>query len=459
MSQLRKYFPGLDSLRNYLHFGIPGGFFRNVSWQYVASMWTMGIGFVYALLVGRHLGAAEFGLIALGLGFASMVFEFVELRLHEVTIRYITEFWETGETSLTLAFVKLTLLTNLATAGLALLVIAGLSPYAQDYLIRDSRGSVVLLLSGLSLFFISLAYPTSQGLLRVLALYRSQAVVSICGTTLKLALTLGVMWGWGWGVMGVMGVAVAASLVTNLSLLGVALWHLNRHIPFRRTPAPLRLLWPRLLEIRRFVLNTYFLSITSIPVRNLDINLLGWFTSLEVVGVYRVAKNFMTAMFTITDPTFIVVYPELAKMWTKRQPAEMKVFIKKLTWMLGILALVLFVSTFLLVPQVIQLVMGKEFAGAGLLFRCMAWGILFWAPVMWANPLLMAAGRPDLTLKASLLGSVIILGLYLVCVPLWGGIGTALVNALSAPVGMALTLWLGLRAGIIFPQFRPVPIS
>lgn len=101
--------------------------------------------------------------------------------------------------------------------------------------------------------------------------------------------------------------------------------------------------------------------------------------------------------------------------------------------------------------------MRSEFAEAGLLFRCMGWGIILWSPMIWAGPLLVAAGRTDLTLRTSLASSVTMLLLYSAAIPLLGALGAALVYAVNHAVFVTFALWHARRAGLLLPAAVPSP--
>lgn len=435
---------------------VPAGFYNRLSWQYVASLTTVGVGFVYALVVARALGPAEFGLMSLGLGFATIVFQVVELRLQEAVIRYVAEFWEAQDAARTLAALKLFLIANVGTGLLAFVLVLGAGGWAEEHLLRDVRGQSVLLLAALTVLFTNMATATAYGVYRVFGEFRLQAIITSVGAVVKLAITSAVLFGLRWDVIGVMGVGMAASLGTTALLLGFALRIVARKIDLKNTPAPLSVLAERRTEIRKFVTSTYVLSLTMIPTKDLDLNLLGLFVPLQVVGVYKIAKSFMSAVWTISDPIFLVVYPELARLWTRRAMDEMRGFVKRITAVVGVSALLAYLGACIVVPIVIVQLMGEEFAGAGSLFRLMTWGLVFWAPFVWVNPLLLAAGRPDLVLKASLVGGILTLLIYFVAIPRWGAAGAAFVTALVNPIVLVLSLRIGIGAGIV-PSFRGRP--
>ncbi len=437
--------------QKFLRESFPIGFFTNLSWQYSESTVGMVFGFLYTLLVGRLLGPSEFGLMALGLSFSALVFQIIELRLHESLIRYVAEFWEKGDSNRTLAVIKLSFIADITTGIIALIVVFLLSSFAQVHLIRDPRGSLILTLSALTIFSGNIATVTSIGILRVFSHFKPLALVRSSGIVLRFLLTLLGLLIFNLDVIGVLIIHVISSSITNLVLTLLALKELNSRIPLMKTNAPIRLLAQRKNEIGRFAWNTYLLSLTKVPIQELDVIVLGWLTSHNVVGVYKVAKNFAIALWTMADSVYFVVYPEIAKLWTKRKINDLSSFVKRLTVLVGAVGSIAFSITFLIVPYFIQLIMGQEYAQAGILFRWMSWGILVWAPLIWVPPLLAAADRPDLNFKSSLIVAMATFALLPFTVVSWGATGAALVYALKAPLLMTLLLSFGKRAGIIFP--------
>lgn len=428
--------------------GIPAGFLGNLSWQYVSTIWTMLMGFCYSLLLGRSLGVAEFGLYSLSLGFATVVFQLFELRLHEAVIRYVAEYWENKDLPRMTATINLSLWLNICSGLLALTVILGLMPLAKRFLIHDERSLQLLILAGLTVFCSNVSTATAFGILRTFGKFRAQTLVTVTGTTLKLIATYAVITWLGSGILGVMVVGVITSLCINAVLVWLALRVVKLHVPHNQN-ASWRLLQPRIIEMRRFVVSTYLFSLSGIPTKELDVTLLGLFSSAQVVGVYKMAKNFITAMWAASDPVFYVVYPELARLWSRKDFAMIRSFLKRLTLVLGAAGILIYLGAMLVVPKVILITLGPAYAESIIIFRWMAWFIIFWMPFLWINSLFLAAGKPDLMLKASIAASLSTIGLYFIFIPIWHGSGAALAYALGTPLGLVFAFWVANRAGIL----------
>jgi O-antigen/teichoic acid export membrane protein len=205
---------------------------------------------------------------------------------------------------------------------------------------------------------------------------------------------------------------------------------------------------PVIGPMARFTASTYGLSIAQIPTKDLDVNLLGMMTSLEVVGAYRLAKTFMSAVWSLADPIFLAIYPEIAKLWARRDFPALRSFLKRSSLLFGAGGISMVGGAWLVVPIVIDLAMGPEFHESSGLFRWMVWGACLWMPFVWVNPLMLAAGRPDLTLWSAVIAAVVSLVLNLVAISFFAGQGAAIVYGFNTPLVVFIALVLARASGI-----------
>lgn len=428
---------------------MPTRFVNNLQWQYISFLATAVLAFLYSILVGRSLGAADFGAIAVVIGFATVVFQVVELRLQEAVIRYLAEFWEAGDHRRTVATVKLFLLLDAATGVLAFVVVVALSPFAEAHLLRDGRAAHLMILAGAAVFVSNVTTATALGLYRIFGRFKRQAIISTIGSLIKLGLTVVALRGFRCGVIGVLEIAVAVTFFTNAVLTGAAISDLFNRITISPSDAPVSLLREHRPAMIRFIRTTYLLSLTMIPTKELDINILAASAPLRVVGIYRVAKNFVVALWMLIDPASLVIYPELARMWVKRQTREMSHFVKVIAAGFGLGALGTYLLSCFAVPFLVRALLGSDYAAAGALYPWIAWGILIGGPLIWLNPFLLAADRPDIPLKASLFGGVLTALFYFIAVPRFGATGAAFVYSLANVMVLGASISLAFRAGLL----------
>jgi O-antigen/teichoic acid export membrane protein len=428
--------------------GIPEGFFGNIAWQYCATFWSLCAGFLVSLLLGRWLGAGEFGIMTLCLGATSVIFQLVGLRLHEAVIRYVAEFLAAEDVKRLAAAVKLSLLVDLVTGVVAFAGTLILSDIITRVILRDPRGGELMFLAASGILFSNFSTATSLGVLRVLDRFRTSAVITVIGATLKLVVTFAVL-RMNYGIREIMAANVVVNFAVGASMLTCALYHLRDRIGFLSVSSPVSLLKERLREMGRFVLNSYVASVSSIPTKDLDVNVLGLFTSAEGVGIYKMAKNFVSALWAASDPILYVIYPDLARLWARKEIPAIRAFVKRLVVSLGAGGVSFYVLTYFVVPMFIDAVLGGKFKGSGETFRYMAWFIVFWMPLIWVNPLFLAAGRSKLMMISSLTGNVIVLLLYILFIPRFGINGAAVAYAMGTPLSLAIGLLLLARSGIL----------
>ncbi len=427
---------------------VPGGFFRNVAWQYGGTLGSSAIGFFYTLIVARALGVEDYGLMALGLNVAAIVSRFATLYIRDMVIKYLAEFHEGGDLPRMLATIKLSLLLDAACGALSVALIMAAGFWAGPHVLHDGRAWPVLALSAVAYVSQNVADDTALGVLRLFNRFRLMAVVDLSGAALRLALAAVAIWGLEWGVFGVLGALALTNLLVNLTLLASALALVHRIIPLR-TPAPISLLAPRAGEIRSFLTHNYFMSVTGATCANADLTLVGYFVGKDAAGVYRVAKSFVILMSQAAYAVSHVLYPHVARLWSRGDFARLKAFVRRLSGVMGGGSLLLYGALFVVVPPAIRWMLGPQFAEAGTLFRLMAWGVVVWTPFMWATSLLLAAGRTDLLLRSSVLTSVVVILLLLGFTALWGARGAAVVDAMTVPLSVGYALVQVRRAGLL----------
>jgi O-antigen/teichoic acid export membrane protein len=444
----------LHKLRKHAFRDMPRAFVRNVAWQYLSVVTVTTCGFLYTIVVGRALGVANYGLMSLGLGFASLLFGLVQVRLHEAVIRFVTEHIEHGEPKKAVATVYLSLIVDAITCVCAFGAILILAPAAQSHLLRDPRGVTVLALSAGTLLATNIGSATAVGVLRACDQFKWHSVVSAAGAAAKVIATMVALSVFGGGVITVLTIAALAAFATNAAVLGGAAFWLIRRVGPQNLRASVGLVRPQLRTMSVFAGNTYLLSLSGSVLRDLDVNALGWFTSLEVVGMYRVAKSFAALLSQVSDPVLFALLPELSRFWVREEYVRLKAFVLRITVLGAAAGVLMYAASALVVPWLIVHVLGRQFQGAGVLFQGMVWWVLVGMPFMWAHSLACAAGRPGLSLRASFASNGLALVLYLVLIPRFGGMGASLAYGTGLAAASVIAAAISWRACVV-PMFAP----
>jgi O-antigen/teichoic acid export membrane protein len=408
---------------------LPTNLLSNAIWQYASSFGTLGFGFAYVLCLGRYLGTAEFGLFSLCLSACTLTFNLVELRLNETIIRYVTQYWEANDAKGTLSVIHACLILDVITGIVAFMVLLGLSPWLQEHFLRDTRGVTILCLCGLSVFFGKVGSVAAVGVLRVFDKYKWVSIASMIGAAVKLlSVLIGIYLRVDLVILLIL--AVVCSLATNIFLVFVSFACLKKKINLKLTNIDATAVLSRFKEMRKFITTNYFISILEVGFKDLDMVMLGWLSSKEVAGVYKIAKTFVALVAQVTDPVVFVLLPEFSKLYINAKFRECASLIKRLTMGLGIISFFSFLISFWAVPNLIILFLGESYGASGVIFQSMSWWIPIVMPLMWAHSLSCAANKPNLYLFSSMAGNLLGVVLYISLIPRFGGFGASVTYAI-----------------------------
>jgi O-antigen/teichoic acid export membrane protein len=203
--------------------------------------------------------------------------------------------------------------------------------------------------------------------------------------------------------------------------------------------APLSTLQAEKTRILSFLRSTYLTGLGSSLSADADLLVLGLFRSQAEVGAYRLARQFITAIWAITDPIASAVYPEVVRQWLRAR-ANFDRFAARLSLLLGLGGLLVVGSAFVVVPWLIQASAGTGFSESGTLFRIMVLLTLPWITLLWLPFAYYAASRPGIVLASSTTSVGVGWLLYFALVPWWGGFGAAVGYGVSVSAHPLLLL-------------------
>ena len=413
--------------------GLPTGFLKQLSWQYLATISVVVCGFIHTIIIANILGIEILGILALATGITVICAQFFILNMKDVVIRYISIFLAEEKHSSAHNLLKIGIAVNISAAVAYFILICLISPFLNDLLIKTEDGSTLIRLFSLVPIFQFILSDSILGYIRInnkLNIYASGQFIS---SVLRLGITyIGLVY-FQLGIFFVILTTIASGLLILIILVltTIRLSKDSRRTPWKETinDKEITIFAP---SIKKFVRNNYLTGLLSIPGKELDINLLGFFTTVENVGVYKIAKNFISAIWAITDPIHLVLYPECSKFWVQKNHSGLIKFIKRITGLLLLFSILIATTSGIAVPYFIDIFMDAEASYASTLYLIMVSSIIIWVPLLWIHPILLTAARTDLALKASFIHSVLSVVLYFSFITSLGLIGTAIAYAVNA---------------------------
>ena len=284
--------------------------FKNASWLFSGGVATSIFAAAEPVLIARFLGVEQFGLFSLIIAYVGIVNGLIDLRSFHAVVRYVGQYRELGEKDKVLSFIKFFYVLDFLVGIVALGVCLLLAGVADDFFIHSEDTFKFTLIYSLSVL-VSSINNSSEAVLRVFDRFKTIAFVRTSRTGLRVALVAGCLLA-GLGIEEILVCYVAAAFVFFLMLQMTVFRVLNQSGFKRWTAAKTENLGATLKEVRPFVLTSTFTGfLTNAFSRQIPILVLGYFTSKEAVGLYRVATIFSGLCVRLRKPVEDTIYPAL----------------------------------------------------------------------------------------------------------------------------------------------------
>ena len=283
---------------------------KNASWLFSGSVATSLFAAAEPVLIARFLGVEQFGLFSLIIAYVGMVNGLIDLKSPEAVVRYVGEHLELGKKEKALSFIKFFYVLDFLVGVLALGTCLLLAGVANDLFIHSEDAFRFTLIYSLSVL-VSSINTSSEAVLRIFDRFKTIAFVRTSRTGLRVALVAACLL-LGLGIEEILVCYVVAAFVFFL-MLQITVFRVLKQSGFKRwTTAKTENLGATIREVRPFVLTSTFTGFLSNAFkRQIPVLILGYFTSKEAVGLYRVAAIFSGVGVRLRKPVEDTIYPAL----------------------------------------------------------------------------------------------------------------------------------------------------
>jgi O-antigen/teichoic acid export membrane protein len=178
---------------------------------------------------------------------------------------------------------------------------------------------------------------------------------------------------------------------------------------------------------------------------DLDVLLIGAFLDTGAVGLYHVAKRFGDATLKVGVPIQQVLFPDIARLWARREIKRLRTTVLQIDLITGALAAAVLAAVGLNIDLVLQLTVGPDYAAAGILviLQLLATTTALFGTAL--RPALLSMGLQVLLLKIVIVATFGFYATLVVSLPMLGVAGASIAHIVLN------TLWL-LAACVVFAR-------
>lgn len=419
------------------------GRLANVGHLLTGDMASTMIGLAVFAVTARALGVEQYGQLALIYSYVRAIEQLVSFQSWQPLIKYGAAAQEEQHEDYRV----------LLTFGLAIDIAAAVMAFAIAAILAVAIGpslgisrELLLLTVGYSatLLFGIRGFPTAVmrlgGRFRLIAyswLVSGLLRLALCGIGLATGAGLGFFVA-AWGVTQALGAIIFLGLAfyeLRQTKVRLAEFRSMRGIP-ARFPGIVRFLFGANLE----------LTIRS-TTREFDTLLVGSLSDPASAGLYHVAKRFARLTQQLGDKVQTVLYPDLARLWVRRNMAAFRRAIVETEIILALFGASVLAGAILAIEPVLYLVVGEEFVAAGPLVVVQMLAVLFVLTGAALRTALIAAGYQAQVLKTVFVATLVFHASAILLVPMVGPIGANIAHVL---LGLTWIVGLGLSAHRVF---------
>jgi O-antigen/teichoic acid export membrane protein len=412
---------------------------RNTGFILGGDMTILATGMVFTILAARSLGPAVYGLLQLSLTVVRFIDEFMDVRIEESIVRYLSDDLVRKDLASAQAVVIVGYLTDLALTTISVALVFLLAPWMARvfYHIEPAWEGTAILLMRLytGVLILKVLNGTSKTLLRVFEHFRGLGAYRSTKGVCDL-LFAGV--GLHWGVVGVVGGFVVSAAVTTILVQAMA-WRTFRALgPWG--PGPVI---PQVRRMGRFVFQTNLSGYLKSLNKHADMLILGHFAPPEAAGFYRIAMSYANLLGLFAAPLGYVVFPTMSRMHAMGDPAQIRRLVRRITGAMAAYSIPAAAAMGVLAPPILAITVKSDFLPAIPACFVLLGAFVVANVTIWTRPLTLAIGRPEMSTWANALQSVVAVASAILLVPRLSFVGSAWASFLGTFVAnAAVVLWI-----------------
>jgi O-antigen/teichoic acid export membrane protein len=386
---------------------------------FFGTFFGLGLNYLYAVMLGRIFGPRQFGLYALGLGVFSFLSVIAMAGLDSAVLRFIPAFRAQNDNVRIRRTVSAALVLALCLGGLfATALWLGSQTIAELFHHAEVAHVLKFFAVCIPLFVVSnVALAVLQGFREVP--WRT-SVKYLCEPVAKFLVTMGLLDA-GWGLISALIAMPAALLLTTaLSLLPLRRLSSGSNGSVSSASG-----YGDILGYSMPLLGG--LVFAGLATRS-DVFLLGYWTSVEEIGIYSAAFQTSTIMAVVLGTLDSIATPFLSESIARKERAQLHLLAGTvLRWtLMATIPLFLIMTVF---AKELMALFGSDFESGWVSLTILAFGQFVNSAMGCSNSMLLWAGYSKLVMWNSFVASAVQIGLYFVLIPLYGPIGAALATS------------------------------
>ncbi len=414
---------------------------RNSAHLFSSNSISLVLSFVQGILAARLLGASDFGLVVIVMGYASTVNGFFSFRMSELVVRYGGEYLEKGEERRAAALIKAAAVGEATVSGMAFVFVALTAGLATRFIAKTPGVEWMFIIYSLGLLA-NFNAETSTGILQITDKVKLRGTINLIQSIVSVLIVAAAF------ILKANLVTILMAYLVGKAVLGLGLFiaaqtQLQRVLGRGWTKTPLSVL-PSFRELFRFAISSNLSATAILVFRESEPLWVGFFLNTEAVGLYKIAYTIIGFLAVPADPLILTVYPELNRLIVQKAWPRLRDFLRKVTTLAFAYNFALALGL-IFFGQWLLWIYGEQYVAAYPALIALLVGLVFNYTLFWNRPLLLSFGLPTYPLWATLFAGLLKVGLSFLLVPRYGYVMEAALLSFYYILSVGVIVWRGGR--------------
>lgn len=369
------------------------------------------------IVTARALGLEQLGMLVLIDAYVRIVEKLVNFQSWQFMIKYGSDALESGDRQGFKALVKFGTLVDTATALTGFGICLALAP-----LVGRWQGWSPEMIGFAQLYSLVVAFDIGgvpTGILRIFDRFKQFSIQKSVCATVKFAGAL-TAWKLGYGFKGFVLTWLVTEILDDVSLIAMAWIEMHKRGFYNIPAEPLKGITHRFKGLWGFLISTNLTGSIKVGFRELDILIVGKMLTLGDVSLYKMAKKICASLDRLTNPLYQSLYPELTRLWARRDMKNFKRIGRQMVLVMGALSLASWLFVVIWGKPLLNLTAGREFVAS---YSVTVWYMLANGIAITSLPLapmILAMGRANLSFWIQFLPTLIYFPVLFWMIQRWG---------------------------------------
>ncbi|MFH1905593.1 MAG: oligosaccharide flippase family protein [bacterium] len=389
---------------------------KNTGFMFGGDIATKIFRLLIVLILGKMLSPNEYGQLFEAMAVVLVISELIDVRIGEAVTKFATDYLVKNQKNKALSIIRIGYLVDTLLGILCFCIIMLIGDIVAQKVFHGHVSSRLIKIYALSPL-LSTVNGTSLAIIQTFKKFKIMSVFNALSAFARFVFPVSLV---GLGLEYIMFGYVLAAFIPTVCLSVVVLKLIKTQFKGIRASNIL----PEMKKILPFTFHTTISVTFKSVIREMDVVLLGFFKSPEIVAYYKIALAYVNTLGFVTGPVGTVIYPTLTSLWAEKNISLYKKILRKIS------SVMIFVSC---AGAVIMVIAGPYifriwkpvYLNSMPAIRVMIFAIILSNVFCWMRSTILSVGKPYISTIGNMSGAFTLVLASFLLVPWLGLIGMA----------------------------------